>query len=130
MTRRQRLLSRLAEAIERHSMPVPFSGCVVWLSTLDADGYGQIRVREAGRIVYVKAHRAVHMLRGTRLTKRHVIRHACDVRACINPAHHVRGSQLDNIRDMIERGRAVLPPRSGAERRPRNYTSRRKRAKL
>jgi hypothetical protein len=32
--------------------------------------------------------------------------HHCDRRICINPEHLFLGSQLDNIRDMAEKGRA------------------------
>ena len=35
-----------------------------------------------------------------------VMRHTCDNRMCISPAHIIIGTRMDNIRDMIERGRA------------------------
>lgn len=34
-----------------------------------------------------------------------VIRHTCDNSRCCNPAHMALGSQRDNVRDMIDRGR-------------------------
>ena len=38
--------------------------------------------------------------------------HKCDVRLCVNPSHLFIGSQLDNIRDMQAKGRAMwqVPP--------------------
>ncbi len=45
------------------------------------------------------------------LEKRHgcmiglVARHTCDNRWCINPSHLIPGTSLDNVRDMISRGR-------------------------
>ncbi len=35
-----------------------------------------------------------------------MIRHRCDNPSCINHEHLEVGSQLDNVRDMLERGRA------------------------
>ena len=45
------------------------------------------------------------------LAKGEVVRHTCDNRACCNPAHLVKGFQIDNVRDCIDRGR--FPDRAG-----------------
>lgn len=44
-----------------------------------------------------------------------VIRHTCDNRACIAESHLLAGTQADNVRDTVERGR--LKPTRG-ERHP------------
>lgn len=37
-----------------------------------------------------------------------LIRHTCDNRICINPAHLLIGTVADNMKDCIERGRHVI----------------------
>jgi len=73
----------------------PFQGARV------SFGYGQLRVN--GRGVY--AHRLVEEeVRGP-LEAGEVVRHDCDNPCCCNPAHLQRGTQKDNVRDSIARGR-------------------------
>lgn len=36
-----------------------------------------------------------------------VIRHTCDNRLCCNPLHLVSGSQYDNVKDAMEKGRHI-----------------------
>jgi len=54
----------------------------------------------AHRIAYVKAH-------GIRLSDIDglVIRHRCDNPSCVNPDHLEVGTQIDNVRDAVQRGR-------------------------
>ena len=40
-----------------------------------------------------------------------VVRHTCDTRHCCNPLHLITGTQLQNMQDMHERGRAARPGR-------------------
>lgn len=52
------------------------------------------------------AHRAVWLLTYGTLPRRGlVIRHTCDVAACLNVEHMLTGTQADNLRDMKERNR-------------------------
>lgn len=77
-------------------------GCWFWDGLKNNLGYGRIRVK--GRTV--KAHRVMFELtHNVTLTPEQVIRHSCDTPSCVNPAHLLIGSQLDNIADMRERKR-------------------------
>jgi hypothetical protein len=48
-----------------------------------------------------------------RLRRDRVIRHTCDVKACIEPTHLRRGTHRDNARDAKERGRLAVGSRHG-----------------
>ena len=52
------------------------------------------------------AHRlSWELANGRKVPRRLKILHKCDNRACINPLHLVPGTQLENMRDMIAKGR-------------------------
>ena len=76
--------------------------CWVWTGYCDIKGYGHVKVD--GKIV--KVHRIsaiVHELLppGSRL---HVLHH-CDNPPCFNPAHLFAGTNADNVRDRVRKGR-------------------------
>lgn len=82
--------------------------CWLWQSNLDGNGYGSIEYK--GK-TYQAHRRAYELVKGPipKGTGHHgtVIRHECDVRQCVNPAHLIPGSVADNSRDMVVRGRAM-----------------------
>jgi hypothetical protein len=82
----------------------PTSGCMHWMLAT-SHGYGQFRFR--GRSVRV--HRLVWCLANDvdldDLAADTVIRHRCDTPSCIRPQCLQDGTQADNLRDAIERGR-------------------------
>lgn len=91
------------------------SACILWDGPKNKAGYGYTRV--GGRKEGV--HRlALEKKLGRSLAAGEVARHkVCDNPSCINPAHIEPGSQADNIRDMLERGRHG----GGARRGERNH---------
>lgn len=72
--------------------------CWPWLGTYFSDGYGRIREHHAHRVVWSLTY-------GYMPEPSMPIRHTCDNPKCCNPSHLEIGTQLDNVRDCIERGR-------------------------
>lgn len=83
------------------------SGCCLWTGSKDNGGYGTIhyegKVRKAHRVSLAAVHGDI--------PKGMCILHKCDNPACVNPDHLFLGTQVDNIRDMVSKGRQ----RSGGE---------------
>lgn len=82
--------------------------CWLWRGAKNSDGYGVIRTPEGLRL----AHRTALVLHG-RDPGHLVARHSCDTPACVNPAHLKAGTQAQNIRDAIARGRHNRGVRNG-----------------
>jgi hypothetical protein len=75
--------------------------CWLWTAYKNNNGYGVIR--ENG--VNVLAHRLSLTLSGVDLPDDKNALHKCDVPACVNPEHLYVGTQKENIRDLVNRGR-------------------------
>lgn len=86
-------------AFEASYMPVPESGCWLWIGDATKSGYGVMWGRQyAHRYSYAK-------FRGSIPTGMHVL-HRCDVPCCVNPDHLFLGTQIDNNNDKMTKGRA------------------------
>lgn len=96
----------LNEEFEARTTKIPWSGCWIWDGAIGkAHGYG---VAWDGK--YVRAHRLGYKLFvGDIPSGMHVL-HRCDVRSCVNPSHLFLGTQLDNMRDMVSKGRINAAP--------------------
>lgn len=82
------------------------NGCWIWQKSCAKMGYGQISVHNVSRSLHRLAYEAY---RGP-IPNNLEVCHRCDVRACCNPEHLFLGTRLDNVSDMIAKGRGSKPP--------------------
>lgn len=74
--------------------------CWEWEAYRDKDGYGRFRLNGKKW----QAHRVAVLLDG-RNPEGKVVMHTCDNPGCVNPSHLVVGTQQENIRDALRKGR-------------------------
>lgn len=84
----------------------PATGCRIYTGQVDEDGYGRIMWEGKWRRTHRVAYESVNGPIPTGL----VICHRCDNPPCINPAHLFAGTQGDNVRDSVKKGRHVGNP--------------------
>ncbi|WP_171935781.1 HNH endonuclease signature motif containing protein [Escherichia coli] len=77
------------------------SGCIRFTGSIDKSGYGRIMIN---RVKY-GAHRLAYELANGPIPDGYVVRHKCDNPSCINPSHLEVGTQAENIKDKVTRGR-------------------------
>lgn len=80
--------------------------CWPWTASVNAAGYGRAYAVINGKRRYMLAHRLSMLLHLAREPEGQ-INHKCDNPACVNPAHLYEGTQRENVRDCIARGRRV-----------------------
>lgn len=75
--------------------------CWIWTGERTPDGYGVARYRELSGY----AHRVSYQMHHGEIPIGHVVRHSCDVPYCVAPHHLSTGTQVQNMQDMVARGR-------------------------
>ena len=75
--------------------------CWNWLAWCDSGGYGSISTTNG----YTSAHRVSWELHKGPIPKGMHVLHSCDNPPCINPLHLFLGTQMDNMKDCIAKGR-------------------------
>ena len=74
--------------------------CLLYPFSLNQDGYGRLNFDGRPQL----AHRVAFLIVNNHWPTP-CARHTCDTPACVNPRHIIEGTQIDNIYDMISRGR-------------------------
>ena len=81
------------------------NGCWIWIGcrakSTEKMIYGRFYMN--GKTYY--AHRVSWILHNGKIPDKLQINHECDVPLCVNPEHLYPGTQKENVRDCIERGR-------------------------
>ena len=100
-------------------LPEPNSGCWLWTGSVDKRGYAQIRVpyKDRTRVLRYASNVALELY-ATPLLPGQGACHRCDNPYCVNPDHLFGGTQLENIRDCMAKGRKTPPPKTVAGRHP------------
>lgn len=85
--------------------PPDDNGCRIWLLGTNGHGYGSVK-RSDKRIA---AHRHAYFLIHGDIPFGESVLHSCDNPPYCEPSHLFLGTQLDNMRDMVAKGRGNVP---------------------
>lgn len=101
----------LDERLRHHGWTVTGTGCWEW-NGAQRDGYGQLavgqhRLGDPKNSVPMPSHRAAYLAWVGPIADGLMVRHRCDNRPCINPAHLELGSAADNAQDAVDRWRVA-----------------------
>ncbi len=80
--------------------------CWVWKKATDRDGYG---VLQGANGKQVRAHRVSYQLLVGEFDEKLMVLHRCDNPSCVNPDHLFLGTNMDNVKDKVTKGRCVNP---------------------
>ncbi len=83
------------------AIPDSATGCWNWNGSRGKNGYGTVTFNYRTFTTHRLAYQLHH---GVKPGKRWVL-HRCDNRLCVNPGHLFLGTALDNVRDMMAKGR-------------------------
>lgn len=86
--------------------------CWNWTASTFPNGYGRVTFRGS----VMGAHRVAYELTHDGILKSLDVLHSCDNRVCCNPLHLRQGTDRDNVKDKMSRGRQTMGTRNGMSR--------------
>jgi hypothetical protein len=78
--------------------------CWEWQGCINDNGYGIFWYK-----VVIRSHRFSYLLNKGPIENGLCVCHKCDNPSCVNPEHLFLGTQGENMKDMMTKGRAVAP---------------------
>jgi len=78
------------------------TNCWIWSRSIDSRGYG---VAKRNQYTSRGAHRLSYSVFVNEIPQDLLVCHHCDNPKCVNPYHLFVGTNKDNMRDMVEKGR-------------------------
>lgn len=94
--------------------PIPESGCWIWLGHWTPWGYGCVNRR--GKWI-TGAHQMFYRLNKGEIPPGMMVCHKCDTPQCVNPDHLFLGTNSQNQKDRMAKGRTVV---AGIRKKPKN----------
>jgi hypothetical protein len=83
--------------------------CWIWMGVMAGrhPQRGRINIRVDGQTKTVNVPRLVWEIHNKQKLqgKKDLVRHMCNVAACVNPYHLINGSESDNVQDALKAGR-------------------------
>jgi hypothetical protein len=95
---------RLKQRFEKYTIKNGDEYCWNWNGSKFKKGYGLMSFD--GKIM--QAHRVSFQLYNREIPKGLFVLHSCDVRECTNPRHLFLGTNIDNMKDMVKKGRSPV----------------------
>ena len=88
--------------------------CWPWTAYRNSDGYGIFGIKDHRGHTTINAHRfALSQALGRPIVNGMHVLHSCPDRSCCNPAHLREGTNADNMRDKIAKGRQTRGEKHG-----------------
>lgn len=106
-----RTVKPVIERVLDKVIPIPFSGCWIFMGAVNHCGYGIIGTGRRGEPTD-RAHRITYRHFKGEIPSGKFVCHTCDIPSCCNPDHMFIGTNQDNVNDMVRKKRNSPPPRN------------------